>query len=177
MSDSLVRSVRWLLAISSLIASSCALVDRAHRPLWIVDERQHVGAAPGASCPSGSPILGQLAYSRLSVFHDRRVSLEVAEQTVCRDTTDNVWWEEPKVPRVGSRTFRYRLPDKEFDQIKALLESPSVKELATFANAGPGVGDFKLAIDRSSRTQNVIVIGLMPNHYSLQQDPALLHVI
>ena len=44
-------------------------------------------------------------------------------------------------------------------------------------NAGPGVGDFKVAIARPAGTQNIDVVSLGPNHFELVNDPALIHVI
>jgi hypothetical protein len=44
-------------------------------------------------------------------------------------------------------------------------------------NAGPGVGDFKVAIARPARTQDIDVASLSPDHFQLVVDPSLIHLI
>jgi hypothetical protein len=52
-----------------------------------------------------------------------------------------------------------------------------MKGIGSFMNAGPGVGDFKIAIARPAGLQNVDVLSLMPDHVQLVKYPALIHLI
>jgi hypothetical protein len=83
-------------------------------------------------------------------------------------------WE---APGGAAAVFRYRLSELEFEQFKALLARTDVQAIQSFMNAGPGVGDFKVAIARRDGTQNIDVVSLSPNHFQLVNDPALVHVI
>jgi hypothetical protein len=67
------------------------------------------------------------------------------------------------------------VPDLE--HLKTFLDRADVKGIGSFMNAGPGAGDFKIAIARPSDTQNIDVISLMPNHVQLVEYPALIHLI
>lgn len=44
-------------------------------------------------------------------------------------------------------------------------------------NAGPGVGDFKLAIVRAAGTQTIEAVSFNPGHFQLIEDPSLIHLI
>ena len=65
----------------------------------------------------------------------------------------------------------------EIEHLKAFLDRPDVKGIGSFMNAGPGVGDFKIAIARASGTQNIEVLSLMPNHVQLVKYAALIHLV
>jgi hypothetical protein len=52
-----------------------------------------------------------------------------------------------------------------------------VKEISSFMNAGPGVGDFKIAIARPAGIQNIDALSLLPDHDQLVKHPALIHLI
>lgn len=85
----------------------------------------------------------------------------------------SIWWYAP-----GREQWRrFHVPPEQFDELQALLDRPETKKLTDFLNAGPGVGDYEIEIDRSSGTQKVLALSLMPTHYGLKHDPTLPRVI
>ena len=66
---------------------------------------------------------------------------------------------------------------QEFKQFKSFLDRDEVKRITDFMNAGPGVGDFKIAIARPSGVQNIELISLMPGHVQLGKNSALVQLI
>jgi len=150
------------------------------RPLFTQHERQsRASARPNPLCkpvPYERPII---TYSEVTVFDSREVVYQTSTEVRCLgqqpgDPPLSLRWAAPSgTPAV----FRYRLSAMEFEQFKALLDRADVQGIDSFMNAGPGVGDFKLAITRPAGTQNIDVLSLSPNHMQLVKDPALLHVI
>jgi hypothetical protein len=113
------------------------------------------------------------------VFDSREVVYQTSTEVRCLgqrvgDLPLSLRWAAPSgTPGI----FRYRLSALEFEQFKALLDRADVQGIDSFMNAGPGVGDFKVAIARPNGTQNIDVVSLSPSHVQLVNDPALLHVI
>jgi hypothetical protein len=149
------------------------------RPLFTQHERQsHAAARPNPLCrPELSD--SSITYSEVTVFDSREVVYRTSTEVPCLgqqppDPPLSLRWEA----RSGTpAVFRYRLSAMEFEQFKALLDRADVQGIDSFMNAGPGVGDFKVAIARPNGTQNIDVVSLSPNHVQLVKDPALLHVI
>jgi hypothetical protein len=154
------------------------LAATPHRSLWIVNERHHQRGIKDASCVPGGAALNTSTFSQLSVFDDRQVTFEVASHTSCPDApADPQWGWRWEVPEIKKKIFRYKLPAEDFDKLKTFLEAAEVKGLNDFMNAGPGVGDFRVTVNRPAETQTITVLSLMPKHYSLRKDPTLLRVI
>jgi hypothetical protein len=149
------------------------------RPLFTQHERQsRASARPSPPCKPGPYETRTIAYSEVTVFDSREVVYRISTEVPCLDQPGDpplsLRWEAANgTPAV----FRYRLSAMEFEQFKALLDRADVQGIDSFMNAGPGVGDFKLAITRPAGTQNIDVLSLSPNHIQLVKDPALLHVI
>ena len=147
-------------------------------PLLTQHERQRSAAArPNPLCKP-EPFEISVTYSELTVFDSGEVVYRISAVAPCvGQAADPPWhlrWEAP-----GGRTavFRDTLSALELERLKSFLDRPDVKGLDSFLNAGPGVGDFRIAIARPSGAQNIDVLSLMPNHYSLVDNPALIHLI
>ena len=83
-------------------------------------------------------------------------------------------WEGPSGT---ASAFRHTLSASEFEQLKIFLDRADVQGLQSFMNAGPGVGDFKIAITRPAGPQNIDVASLSPDHFQLVKDPSLIHLV
>jgi hypothetical protein len=148
------------------------------RPLLTQNERQsHAAARPNPRCKP-EPYETPVAYSELTVFDNGEVMYQISTAAPCLgEVGDPPWalrWDGPS----GSKSvFRYKLSVLEFDKLKVFLDRADVRGISSFMNAGPGVGDFKIAIARPSGTQNIEVLSLMPNHVQLVKYPALIHLI
>jgi hypothetical protein len=148
------------------------------QPLLTQQERQlHSAARPNPLCkpwPYESPI----TYSELTVFESREVVYHVSTVVPCLgQVVDPPWGLRWDTPGGTKAAFRYRLSLPDFEQLKTFLDRADVKAIDSFMNAGPGVGDFKIAITRPSGTQNIEVLSLMPNHDQLVKNPALIHLV
>jgi hypothetical protein len=148
------------------------------QPLLTQHERQlHSAARPNPLCKP-SPYETPITYSELTVFDSRKVVYQISTVVPCLgQVVDPPWglrWDAPGGRRA---VFRYRLSVPEFEQLKTFLDRADVKGIGSFMNAGPGVGDFKIAIARPSGTQNIEVLSLMPNHVQLVKNPALIHLV
>lgn len=148
------------------------------RPLFTQHERQsHAAARPNSLCKP-EPYETPITYSELSVFDSREVVYRISTVVPCLGHVGDpplvLRWEAPNATAV---VFRSRLSTPEFEQLRLLLERPDVQGIQSFMNAGPGVGDFKVAIARPTGTQIIEVASLSPNHFQLVADPSLIHVI
>jgi hypothetical protein len=148
------------------------------RPLFTQHERQHVAARPNARCRP-EPYETPITYSEVTVFDSREVVYRTSTEVPCLGQQVGepplaLRWE---VPNGTAAVFRYRLSALEFEQFKAFLDRADVQGIHSFMNAGPGVGDFKVAITRPTGTQNIEVVSLSPNHFQLVDAPSLIHVI
>src|SRR5258708_17704908 len=166
--------------LSLLVAGGAALWSTAAfpqaRPLFTVQERQsHAAARWNALCrpePYDTPI----TYSEVTVFDSREVVHQTSTVFPCLgDVGDPPWALRWQAPSAATAVFRYRLSASELEQFKLFLNRPDVQRLHSFMNAGPGVGDFQIAITRASGAQNIDVAFLSPNHFQLVDDPSLLH--
>jgi predicted GH43/DUF377 family glycosyl hydrolase len=147
-------------------------------PLFTQQERQLSAAArPNPLCKP-SPFEIPITYSKLTVLDSGEVVYQTSAVAPCvGQVADPPWrlrWEAPSGTTTG---FRYTLSAPELEQLKSFLDRADVKGIESFLNAGPGVGDFKIAIARPSATQNIEVLSLMPNHVQLVDNPALIHLI
>jgi hypothetical protein len=149
------------------------------RPLFTQHERQSRAAArPNPLCRP-EPYETPITYSQVTVFDSGEVVYQISNEVHCLrqqvgDPPLALRWE---APGGTAAVFRYRLSALEFQRFKAFLDRADVQGIHSFMNAGPGVGDFKVAIARPAGTQNIDVVSLSPNHFQLVNDPALIHVI
>lgn len=112
------------------------------------------------------------------MFDSREVVYQISTVVPCLGQVgDPPWGLRWDAPSGSKAVFRYRLSVQEFEQLKTFLDRADVKGIGSFMNAGPGVGDFKIAIARPSGTQNIEVLSLMPNHVQLVKYPALIHLV
>jgi hypothetical protein len=148
------------------------------QPLLTQHERQsHSAARPNPRCKP-SPYETPITYSILRVFDNREVVYQISTVVPCLGlVVDPPWGFRWDAPDGTKAVFRYRLSVAEFEQLKTFLDRADVKGIDSFMNAGPGVGDFKIAIARPSGTQNIEVLSLMPNHDQLVKNPALIHLV
>lgn len=148
------------------------------RPLFTQHERQsHAAARPNPLCRP-EPYETPITYSEVTVFDSREVVYQISTVVPCLGQVGDPplahRWEAPSGT---AAVFRYRLSAPEFEQLKTFLDRADVQGIHSFMNAGPGVGDFKVAIARPAGTQNIDVVSLSPNHFQLVNDPALIHLI
>ena len=148
------------------------------RPLFTQHERQsHAAARPNSLCKP-EPYETPITYSEVSVFDTREVVYQISTVVPCLgqvgDPPFALRWEGPSATAV---VFRSRLSTPEFEQLRIFLDRADVQGIQSFMNAGPGVGDFKVAIARPTGTQIIEVASLSPNHFQLVADPSLIHVI
>lgn len=170
------RMLVSLLIIGAFV--SCADAHPQDRPLFTQQERQsHSVARPNPLCKP-SPYETPITYSELTVFDSGEVVYQTSAVAPCLGQAgDPPWGLRWEGPSSSTFVFRYRLSALEFTQLKTFLDRADVKEISSFMNAGPGVGDFKIAIARPTGIQNIDVLSLMPNHVQLVKDPALIHLI
>ena len=164
--------VRLSVAGAALLAAftSFEVVDAADNPLFTIRER--LTTWKQEQCPSGT--LGKdVSYSELRVFADAQAEQHTWRAAGCTGATDSRDWKPP----AGSKLRKFRLAPPEYQRLRALLDSPSVNSLSSFMNAGPGVGDYEVEIDRPSGLQRISVVALMPEHVELRRDPTLLRLI
>jgi len=165
-----------LVAGGALLCSTDAFPQA--RPLFTQHERQsHAAVRPNPLCRP-EPYETPITYSELTVFDSREVVYQISTVVPCLgqvgDPSLALRWEAPAGPVA---VFRSRLSVPEFDQLKTFLDRADVQGIQPFMNAGPGVGDFKIAIARPAGTQNIDVVSLSPNHFQLVNDPALIHLV
>ena len=76
-----------------------------------------------------------------------------------------------------SPASRYALTAPEFERLITFLNTSTIQTVDSFNNAGAGVGDFRIAIARSSGVQHIDVHALLPLHQALIENDALLRLI
>jgi hypothetical protein len=113
----------------------------------------------------------------VTVFDSREIIYRVATVVPCLGQAGDPPFALRWAPPSGAAVFRARLSVQEFEQLKIFLDREDVRGVRPFMNAGPGVGDFRVAIARPAGTQTIEVASLSPNHVQLIADPSLLHVI
>jgi hypothetical protein len=147
------------------------------RPLFVLHERLVDARHPNPSCKP-APYERVTNYAEVSVFKNRDIVYRTSSEAHCEGAAgDPSWARRWEAPSGIASTFRYTLSLAEFEQFKLFIDRPDVKGIESFMNAGPGVGDFKITIARSSSSQKIDVVSLMPNHYSLIANPALTQLI
>jgi hypothetical protein len=157
---------------------SCPDTYPQDRPLFTQHERQsHASARPNPLCKP-TPYETPITYSELTVFVSGEVLYQTSAVAPCLGQVgDPPWGLRWEGPSSSTFVFRHRLSALEFTQLKTFLDQEDVKEISSFMNAGPGVGDFKIAIARPTGIQNIDVLSLMPNHAQLVKYPALIDLI
>jgi hypothetical protein len=148
------------------------------RPLFTQHERQSQAAArPNPLCRP-EPYETPITYSELTVFDSREIVYQISGVVPCLGQVGDPplahRWE---APNGTAAVFRSTLSAPEFEQLELFLNRADVRAIQSFMNAGPGVGDFKVAIARSGGTQNIEVVSLSPDHFQLVNDPSLIHLI
>jgi hypothetical protein len=148
------------------------------RPLFTQQERQsRADARPNPLCKP-EPYETAISYSELTVFDSREIVYQTSTVARCLGQVGDPplahRWE---APGGTAAVFRSTLSAPEFEQFRLFLDRADVRALQSFMNAGPGVGDFRVAITRSGGTQNIEVLSLSPNHVQLVADPSLIHLI
>lgn len=148
------------------------------RPLFTQHERQsHAAARPNPRCKP-EPYETPITYSQVTVFDNREVVYQISTVVPCLGEVGDpplaLRWEAPS-GRPG--VFRSTLSTPEFEQFKLFLDRADVRGIHSFMNAGPGVGDFRIAVARPAGTQNIEVASLSPDHFQLVDDPSLVHLV
>jgi len=148
------------------------------RPLFTQHERQsHAAARPNPLCRP-EPYETPITYSELTVFDSREIVYQISTVVPCLGHVGDPplahRWEAPSGK---AAVFRSTLSAPEFERLKVFLDRADVRHIQSFMNAGPGVGDFKIAISRPAGTQRIEVLSLSPSHFQLVDDPSLIHVI
>jgi hypothetical protein len=148
------------------------------RPLFTQHERQaHVAARPNPLCRP-EPYENSITYSELTVFDSREIVYQISTVVRCLgEVGDPPLAHRWEAPSGTAAVFRSTLSAPEFERLKIFLDRADVRGIQSFMNAGPGVGDFKVAITRPVGTQNIEVLSLSPNHFQLVDDPSLIHLI
>jgi hypothetical protein len=149
------------------------------RPLFTQHERQSpTSVRPNPLCRP-EPYERTITYSEVTVFDSREVVYRISTEVPClgQRVDDPPLARRWEAPSGTAAVFRYTLSALEFEDFKAFLDRADVQGIRSFMNAGPGVGDFNLAIARPAGTQNIDVLSLSPTHFQLVDDPALIHVI
>jgi len=127
------------------------------RPVFTQQERQ-AAARPNPLCRP-EPVETTITYSEVTVFESREIVYQISTAVPCLaqvgDPPLALRWEAPSGT---AAVFRSRLSAPEFEQLKIFLDRADVRRIQSFMNAGPGVGDFKVAIARPAGTQNIAVV-------------------
>ena len=174
---------RWTRIPAALMSGAAFLLGGADafsqaRPLFTQHERQSNGAArPNSRC-SPEPYETAITYSEVTVFESREVVHRTSTAVSCLgEVGDPPFARQWEAPSGAAKVFRTTLSATEFEQFKIFLERADVRGIRSFMNAGPGVGDFKIAIARPPGTQDIEVLSLSPDHFQLVNDPSLIHLI
>src|SRR5437879_6713606 len=167
--------------VSLLIGGTFLSGADAHpqdRPLLTQYERHsRAPTRPNPLCKP-SPYETPVTYSELTVFDSGEVVYRTSAVAPCLgQAADPPWGLRWDAPGGSKSLFRYKLSGLEFNQLEMFLDRADVKGISSFMNAGPGVGDFKIAITRPDGIQNIDVLSLMPDHVQLLKYPALIHLI
>jgi hypothetical protein len=168
--------------LSLLLAGGASLYGTAAfpqtQPLFTQHERQsHADARPNPLCKP-EPYETPITYSKLTVFDSREIVYQMSTVAPCLgQVADPPLAHRWEAPSGTVAVFRSTLSAPEFEQFKIFLDRADVRRIQSFMNAGPGVGDFKVAITRADGPQNIEVASLSPNHFQLVEDPSLIHLV
>jgi hypothetical protein len=168
-------------SISDLIADFHTIFRVRERPTgW------QNAVSPVLSTPSPDSTAGM---SELTIFDDGRVEYRLtpgctnnrdpSEAQKWRETAENWNWREtcPGSQR-REESFDYSLKTSEFAQLKELLSREDVKGWRDcFCNAAMGLGDYNIEIARQDSTQRIPIVGFMPQHIELRENPALTRLV
>ena len=114
---------------------------------------------------------------RADLFDSGEVAYEISTVVPCLGQVVNPMG----TPMGRSKRLKSCLPVQTVSSgvqaVQDLLDRPDVRGIDSFMNAGPGAGDFKIAIARPSGTQNIDALSLMPDHVQLVKYPALIHLV
>ena len=148
------------------------------RPLFTQHERQSRSPArPNPLCRP-EPYETPITYSELTVFDSREIVYRISTVVPCLgQVADPPLAHRWETSSGTAAVFRSTLSAPEFEQLEIFLNRADVRGIQSFMNAGPGVGDFKVAITRPAGTQNIEVFSLSPNHFQLVDDPSLIHLV
>jgi hypothetical protein len=172
-----LRSVKFAAAAQAMLLSAWLPAFSQSKPVLTQYERQNPAGRKDSSCTSG--FRRSFITSKLMVFDSGDVLYEPSTHTFCDGETvplppgGNAW----DIPSGDTKTFRYRLSTNELSRLRSFLNRTEVKALSAFMNAGPGVGNFKVVIDRPSGAQEVDVISLLPKHVQFAQDTSLIQLV
>jgi hypothetical protein len=119
--------------------------------------------------------LRKVLMSELSVLDDGTARYRVA--TGCFGRLNWDWKSQCSDSASSEKIFEYKLSPTQLLELKALLERQEVQGISNFMNAAPIFDDFDIEIPRPERSQHIVVLTFMPDHFELQQHPALTHVV
>jgi hypothetical protein len=174
-----MKTLRVAFPISLLVAGGALFsVTGAFpqaRPVFTQHERQsHAAARPNPRCRP-EPYETPITYSEVTVFDSREVVYQSSTIVPCLgEVGDPLFSRRWEAPSSKAAVFRSALSMPEFEQFRIFLDRADVRSLQSFMNAGPGVGDFKIAVERPAGTQNIEVFSLSPDHFQLVDDPPYL---
>jgi hypothetical protein len=165
----------WLAAGGTVLCATGAFSQG--RPLFTQYERQsHAAARPNPLCRP-EPYETPITYSEVTVFDTREIVYRTSTVVPCLGQVGDPPFARRWAPDGTAAVFRHTLAPPEYEQLKIFLARADVQRIHSFMNAGPGVGDFKIAIARPDRTQNIEVLSLSPDHVQLVNNPSLIHLI
>jgi hypothetical protein len=113
--------------------------------------------------------------SELTVLDDGVARYRVASG--CFGHSEWTWKSQCPDSANPERVFEYKLSPTQLFDLKTLLDRQAVKEISDFMNAAPIFNDFDIEIPRPERSQHILVLAFMPDHFELQQHPALIHLV
>jgi hypothetical protein len=148
------------------------------RPLFQQHERQSQAAARRNPLCKPEPYDTPITYAETTVLDSREIVYRVSSVVPCLGQVgDPPFARRWEGPSGTASVFRHTLSALEFERFKVFLDRADVQGIHSFMNAGPGVGDFKIAIARPAGMQNLEVLSLNPDHFQLVKDPSLIHLI
>ena len=165
----------WLVAGGTLLSGTGALSQAA--PLFTQHERQSHGSARSNPLCKPEPYDTPITYSEITVFDNREVVYRRSTEAPCMGEIGDPPFARRWGPSGTAAVFRHMLSASEFEQLKEFLDQTDVKNIRSFMDAGPGVGDFKVAIARPAGIQHIEVLSLSPDHFQLVKDPSLIHLV
>lgn len=81
-------------------------------------------------------------------------------------------------PPSWSTIRKFRLAPKDYQRFRRFLDTNAVKNIGpSNMNAGPGVGDYRIEIQRAAQVQGISVGALLPSHVEYRKDPTLLQLV
>jgi len=163
-----LASLARALLLAGLAAVAAA--DSVGKVVFTIRERLATWAKE--QCPAGT-LAKDLSFSELRIFDGGDAEERTWNIAACGNPANARDWTPPS----GSKLRKFRVTSAEYQRFRQFLDDPNVVRLTSFLNAGPGVGDYELAVYRVSGTQRIPVMALMPDHVDLRRDPTLLRLI